>query len=118
MIAKKIFKQKLNMDTMEYEDVSIYMIDGKEVSKKEYEKAIPSKPIGDFGTQTNWEKPVVSYGAACVPKRIKEYEAHLAKHGCPTDFTTHRGRPIFRSRQHQLQALKIMKMNNNDETRG
>ena len=98
-----------------------YLIDGKEVSKRKFKKAFPDKPIkhGDkFLMEGLWQKPVVSVTAGCHPKRIKEFEAYMAKRGMPTDFTTHRGRPIFTSRAHQIEGLKALELHNKDEVRG
>ena len=118
MIGKKQFGKRWNAEKFRWETGPFYFIDGKEVSQKEYEKAFPDKPVGVFGKETTWKQPVESYGAACHPKRIKDFEAYMARQGVPTDFTTLRGRPRFTSRAHQLAGLKALKLHNRDEVRG
>ena len=45
MKGQTIFKRKLNMATAEFEDVPIYLLDGKEVSREEFEIEFPLQPI-------------------------------------------------------------------------
>ncbi len=78
-----------------------------EVTKEEYEAEFPDKPIGAFGKEANWKKPVMSDSIAVVPKRIKHAEQLCEKHGVPTDFTTNRGRPVFKNRAHKKAVMKI-----------
>lgn len=92
----------------------MHYLDGKEVSKEEYDEAFPDKPIGMFAAIDDWHKPVVSYGLGCVPKRIKEFESFAEKNGVPTDYSTNRGLPVITSKAHQKKLLKVMKHHNND----
>ena len=117
-------RERFNSETGTTETVARYFIDhgglrGRvEVSEAEFHAAFPDQKLdfsqGAFGTETLWQKPVISDGAACLPKRIKDFEAYLAKNGAPTDYTTHRGRPIFNSRAHRKKVLKLLSMCDND----
>lgn len=117
MIGKKNEKRTLNSNG-EWEFSYTYFIDGKEVSEAEFCEAFPDKPVGHVGIEATWKTPVESFGMACVPKRIKDFEAFMEKKGVPTDFTTRRGKPVFTSRAHQLAALKALQAHNKDEVRG
>ncbi len=78
-----------------------------EVTEAEYKAEFPDKPIGAFGKEADWRKPVKSDSISVVPKRIKEAEALCVKHGVPTDFSTNRGRPVFKNRAHKKAVMKV-----------
>lgn len=85
-------------------DKVVYLIDGREVSRAEFDEAFPDKPIGDGTGLCGW-KELHSEGAAVHPKQIKE-AAELAKsRGVPTNFDS-QGRPVFTSRTHRKQYLQ------------
>jgi hypothetical protein len=88
-----------------------------EVSEAEYLDRFPDQKLdfsdGPPGGETDWKKPISSLGAGCHPKRIKEFEKACEKRGIPTDFTTNRGLPIFKSRAHRKQVLRMLKLHDN-----
>lgn len=62
-----------------------YWVDGKEVSKAEYDAAVPSKLASFKGTQSHRGKrsrfPYDSITLGCHPDQIKERQQHYAKLG-------------------------------------
>ncbi len=82
-----------------------YYLDGEEVTKKAFNKAM--KPVASSAGPSSligW-KPLHSEALAYHPKQIAEAREHLAKIGVPTDIDEE-GRPIFRSRQHRAEFLR------------
>lgn len=88
------------------------------MSEEEYLQSFPDQKLdfskGPPGKETDWQKPVVSDGMGCTPRRIKDFEELTAKHGFPTDFTTHRGRPIVKNRAHRRQLMRMLKVHDNN----
>lgn len=82
-----------------------YLIDNVEVTKAEFERACPDKPL-DFSHGsgiTAWLKPVVSNALGCHPSQIKEVMERNAKAGIHTEYLPD-GRPVLRS-QGEKEAL-------------
>lgn len=80
-----------------------YFLDGKEVTRAEYDAAFPDKPIG--GSAPCFFKPIVSDALAVHPRQVKEATEDARRKGVPTDFQPD-GRPIFRTRQHRSEYLR------------
>lgn len=85
-----------------------YFLDDVLVTKKVFDEAIHSKPLGIPNAEGEWRDSITSYGAGCHPKRIKQFEEYCRRHNVPTDFTTHRGLPVFRNRVHRKQVMKLL----------
>ena len=100
----------------------MFSIDGKEVSAETFLAAFPEHKI-QTGTpyapapvpaaHGDWNKPVTSFGMACAPSKIKDFENFAAAAGVPTDFTTNRGRPIVTSAEHKRKLAKLLRVHDN-----
>jgi hypothetical protein len=78
-----------------------YFLDGVEVTKEEFDEAIPELPLGDGpGGHSPSCWPMVSEAMAVHPKRVEEAIANARAKGVPTDFDP-MGRPILVSRAHR-----------------
>lgn len=87
------------------------------MTKEEFEAANPKKkPEFTDGPQASatWNREIVSNGCAVLPRQAIAAEELCRKNGVPTDFTSNRGRPIFHSRSHRKQVLKIFNLHDND----
>lgn len=95
-----------------------FYLDDRQVTEEEYRAALPPPAPARAGVapgaEATWRRPVVSTGAAVVPKRIKQAEEKCARAGVPTDFTTNRGKPIFTSRAHRKAVLRVFGMHDAD----
>lgn len=95
MIARHIFGRGRQPDQ--------YLLDGREVTKEEYDRALPDKPMG--GQAPCFFKPLESDALAVHPDQVKEATADAARKGVPTDFLAD-GRPVLRTRKHRAAYLK------------
>ncbi len=80
-----------------------YYIDGREVSKAEFDEAFP-----DIGAGVNSPchfKPIVSDALAVHPKQVQEATEDAKRKGVPTEFLPD-GRPILRTRGHRRAYLR------------
>lgn len=93
-----------------------YLIDNKEVSKKEFDRACPDKPL-DFSrgasSVTLWSKPVLSNALACHPDQIPEVMERNRKAGVNVDYTSE-GQPILRSSRDKLNLMRLEKCHDRD----
>ena len=80
----------------------VYMVDGKEVSKREFEKESKIGGILESGVMhtasTGW--PMYSDALGVSPSQIKEAREESIRMGVPTDFTKD-GRAILRDKGHR-----------------
>ena len=74
-----------------------FVIDGKDVTQKEFERHFPDKPIGSGDGLFGW-KPLVSDALAVHPRQVKEAREDAARKGLTVEFLKD-GRPVFNSRQ-------------------
>lgn len=89
-----------------YGRVPHYFLDGKPVSKAEYDRAFPSKikevlesgQVADGHRPGCW--PMVSDALAVHPTQIGEAHDRARRAGVPTEFTG-QGQPIFTSQVHR-----------------
>lgn len=84
-----------------------HMIDGNVVTKEEFDRILPSKPIAVPGAAHSpgaW--PMLSEAMGVQPDQIAEAATHARENGVPTDFTPD-GRVIVRDRKHRKQLLKL-----------
>lgn len=80
-------------------DKPVFLIDGKEVTKEEFDQVFKPQPLGDGAGLIGWHRPVVSDALAVHPDQVEEASEHAKKLGVPTEFQAD-GRPIFRSSKH------------------
>ena len=99
-------------------EVAEYILDGKAVSKVVFEEAFPDREVGSTAVgmaRSRW--PYASVAAGCHPKQVAEAQAHAAKVGVPTEYTSD-GKAVFRSRQHRKAFLRAHNMRDNDGSYG
>ena len=87
-------------------DKTRYVLDGVDVTKEEFDKAFPDKPIrhgDDFAV--GWKKPVLSDALAVHPAQVKAAMERDKKAGVPTEYTED-GRPILTSQAHKRKLLR------------
>ena len=90
-----------------------YMIDGKAVTKDEFDRILPSKPIavpGKAHLPGAW--PMISEAMGVMPDQIAEASAHAKAGGVPTEFTPD-GRAILRDRSHRRELMKLYRFHDN-----
>lgn len=95
-----------------------YRIDGVVVTKKQYDKALPSHPIEvplEAHKPDAW--PIVSKALGVHPRQIPEAIEHARRNGVPTEFTSE-GRPILRDRAHRKAYLRMQGYHDRDGTYG
>jgi hypothetical protein len=80
-----------------------YHIDGKEVTKAEFDAAFPDRPVGE-PSLVGWV-PIISDALAVHPRQVKEAIADARAKGVPTEFLPD-GRPVLSSRSHRKRYLK------------
>lgn len=91
-----------------------YFLDGKEVSKKEFDRAFPDQALDVAPSCVSCSAwPLISDGAGVHPKQRAEAEALARKLGVPTEFTS-AGSAVFRDRDHRKRFLKAHHMRDND----
>lgn len=84
-----------------------------EVTKKQYDKFFPDKPVGGFKTNSIKGWPRKSDAIGCHPDQKAETEAALAKIGVPTEITA-TGEAVIRDNQHQRALCKALNIVNYD----
>ena len=90
----------------------LYFLNGEEVSREEYEAAFPSrfKDLQTDGVQRGFHTascwPMASEAMAVSPKDIEKAMAQDKLHGVRTDYNG-LGQPIYESREHRKQHLKL-----------
>jgi len=90
-----------------------YTVDGKVVSKREFDRVVPSKPIavpGKAHLPDAW--PMISEAMGVQPDQIAEAAEHARAGGVPTDFTPD-GRAIIRDRGHRRELMKLYRYHDN-----
>lgn len=92
-----------------------YVLDGKDVTKEEFDKAFPDKPLnlsGDAGI-TAWLKPVVSDALAVNPRQVKAVMERNHKAGLHVDYKKD-GRPILRSQGDKEALMRLHNVHDNN----
>lgn len=93
-----------------------YFVDGKEVSKKKFDKVCRTKWLGSVPKpttlmQTSKSWPRTSDAIGCHPSQKAETEAALKKLGVPTEINA-QGEAIVRDNAHQRDLCKALKIVN------
>lgn len=96
-----------------------YFIDGKEVTKEEFNLEFPDKPISGRnlpGVLSNkraaWPRKSDALGVH--PKQKQAAEKQAADLGVPTEFDGKSGQAIIRDNAHQRSLMKALHVHNND----
>lgn len=84
-------------------DKTTYWLEGRQVSKEEFDSAFPDQPFGGCAGLIGW-KPLHSEALAVHPDLIGEAVADAAKKGVPTEFDAD-GDPIFTCRSHRARYM-------------
>ncbi len=87
-----------------HEPNQTYWLDGKQVSKAEFDLAFPDQNLGGNASLCPW-KPLHSEALAVHPDLIGDATADAAKKGVPTEFDVE-GRPVFTSRSHRAEYMR------------
>ena len=77
-------------------DKTTYLIDGREVTKAQFDEAFPDQAIGTGEGLTSWHRPVVSDALAVHPRQVEEARELAKRKGVPVEFQPD-GRPVFTS---------------------
>ena len=88
-----------------------YYLDGEEVTKARFDRAFPPKEEDgdDLNISTSWKKPIHSEALSVHPRLRAQAMEIAAKRGVPTEFDK-KGRPVFTSRKHRRDYLRIRTM--------
>lgn len=90
-----------------------YYVNGKEVTREEFDEAFPAKPLGvpDGHRLGCW--PLGSDALAINPKNIAKHAARDKELGVPTEYDE-MGRPQFGSRGHRKAYSKAYGVHDNE----
>jgi len=100
--------------------VNSYYVDGKELTKEEFDARVPSKidlESGQCATtlmQTSVAWPRQSLALGVHPNQTKEAYEKSVELGCPMQFDKKTGKAIVESNGHQLRYMKALGLRNND----
>jgi hypothetical protein len=91
---------------------TVYVIDGREVPKAEFDRAMKKpKRAGFMAANSKW--PILSKGLGVHPKQVKAATAAAAKKGVRLEFTPS-GEAILESRAHRREALRATGFHDNN----
>lgn len=92
-----------------------YWIDGREVSKAEFDEAFPPKSLtgGTFGGTPLSGWPIYSDALAVHPVDVKEHERIAKEKGVPTECLPD-GRVVLRNRAHRKAYLRSFGFHDRD----
>lgn len=82
-----------------------YFIDGKEVTKRTFDRRFPDKPLGGSDSLVGW-KPLASEALAVHPDQIPEAIEDARRKGVPVEFDAATGAPVFSCRTQRNAYLK------------
>lgn len=91
-----------------------YILDGAEVTKEEFDRAFPDKPIrhGD-DLAIGWHKPVLSDALAVHPAQIPAAMARDKANGLNVEYTPD-GRPILTSQGQKRKMMRSLGVHENN----
>lgn len=95
-------------------DKTRYVLDGKDVTKEEFDRAFPDKPIrhgDDFAI--GWHKPVLSDALAVHPAQIPQAMARDKAHGLNVEYLPD-GRPILTSQAQKRKMIRSLGYHENN----
>ena len=91
-----------------YGKTAVYLIDGKEVTKAEFDLAFPDKPIGIPGGHHTTCWPQISEDAFAVhPKQVEQANARNRRHGINVEYDKATGAAIIPDRDQRRKLLKL-----------
>lgn len=85
-----------------------YLLNGKEVTKAEFDRAFPDKKMAANGecSLLGWHKPIASEAMAVHPEQIGEVMERNKKHGVHIEYLPD-GCPKLTSREQRRQLMRI-----------
>lgn len=92
--------------------VTTYFLDGKEVTREEYEKVYP--PPEGVPMAGGWSRPLLSDALAVHPSQVAEANARNARRGCSVTYDPKDGRAVIPDRAERRKLLKIEGMHDRD----
>ncbi len=87
-----------------------YYLDGKEVTKEEFDLAVPDAPKAQEGAAPGnrpWTRPILSDALAVHPDQVDEVMARNREHGLEIEYEREFGRPILKDRDQRRRLMKI-----------
>jgi len=96
-------------------DRTQYLIDGRPVSKEEFDAACPpaAEVDGPAGASLVGWKPLASRALGVHPDQVAEATESARAKGVPTEFRPD-GRPVFTCRSHRKRYLRAYGLHDND----
>lgn len=113
MNGKILYKRVYNQAMGRMVEEPRYYINGKLVSKEEWDRVFPDRPLGTGQGLIGWSQPIESVALGVTTKNIEKAREHDRRHGVPTDYTPE-GSPIIRSAAHRRALLKLHRMHDNN----
>jgi hypothetical protein len=94
-------------------DKARYYIDGKEVTKAEFDVAFPPKPIGDGAGLIAWKRPLRSRALAVHPKQVQQANARSERMGLGVHYEPD-GTAVLPTRNIRKNLMKAEAMHDNE----
>jgi hypothetical protein len=94
-----------------------YYLEGREVSKEEFDAELPDKTLLDGSGETfagTWRQPILSDALAVHPAQIPGAMLRNARHGLHVEYNQEDGRPILRDRGQRRDLMRIEGAHDND----
>lgn len=113
MTGRVIYRRVYDSKSGESLEVPEYQLDGKVVSKEEFDRAFPPKKAGEFGTM-NYKRPLFSDALGVHPEQIPEAMEHDKKSGVVGVEYLPDGRAVFTSEAQMRKAMKAVKIHRNN----
>jgi hypothetical protein len=93
-------------------DKAVYLIDGREVTKAEFDLAFPDKPLGAPGGHSPGAWPLASDALAVHPRQIPEAMERDRKRGIASEYLPD-GRMVLRDRGQRRDVLRSLQFHDN-----
>ncbi len=90
-------------------DKPVYRIDGREVTKKEFDLLFPDRPLsgGNFGGHLPGNWPMMSDGLAVHPDQVAEASERNKRNGINVTYDPRDGRAILPDRNERKKLLRL-----------
>lgn len=98
-------------------DRTRYCLDGVQVSKEEFDLAVPNAPPaqeGDGMGNRPWAKPILSDALAVHPEQIEEVMERNRERGLEVEYEKEYGRPILKDRDQRRRLMEIEGVHDRD----
>lgn len=110
MTGKVTYKKRL-AESGEWDECAVYTIDGREVTREEYDAAFPDQACGTLDARPRYPHESVAMGVH--PRQVGAATEYGRKVGIPTEYTPE-GKAIITSRAHKREFLKHHGMHDNN----